>query len=131
MSLIAPHVAILSHELPLYTFNTSFVVSYHCIPSVGVAGADALTVAHGIVLEISLFPSILIPAPAVYVVPVGACHIGVPLTLVSTSQLLHPLGTPAGIGHQSLIAFPVVPSNTARLPFTELLGHDTSPNPAP
>lgn len=102
---MAHPVAILSHELPLYTFNTSLVVSYHCIPSVGELGADALTVAHGIVFDISLLPSMFIHAPAVYV---GA----------------------VGIGHPSFIALPVVPSNTARCPFTDELGPDTSPVPA-
>jgi hypothetical protein len=128
---MAHPVAMLSHELPLYTFNTSFVVSYHCIPSIGELGADALTVAHGIVFDISLLPSMFIHAPAVYVVPVGACHVGVPLTLVNTSQLLPPLGTHTGTTQPSFMALPVVPSNTARCPLTAPLGHDTSHVPAP
>lgn len=32
---------------------------------------------------------------------VGACQVGVQLTLVKTSQLVHQLGTPVGITHQS------------------------------
>jgi hypothetical protein len=39
--------------------------------------------------------------------------------------------TCVGIGHQSFIALPVVPSNTARCPLTAPLGHDTSHVPAP
>jgi len=103
---MAHPVAMLSHELPLYTFNTSFVVSYHCIPSVGELGADALTVAHGIVFDISLLASMFIHAPAVYV---GA----------------------VGIGHPSFIALPVAPSNTARCQSVLEAGHDTSHVPAP
>jgi len=29
--------------------------------------------------------------------PLGACHVGVQFTLVSTSQLVHPLGTPVTV----------------------------------
>jgi hypothetical protein len=37
-SIASPHQAS-SHELPLYTFNTSLSVSYHSIHSVGLEGA--------------------------------------------------------------------------------------------
>ena len=33
--------------------------------------------------------------------PLGACQVGVQLTLVSTSQLFHQLGTQVGTAHQS------------------------------
>lgn len=44
VSLMAHHVAMDSQLLPLYTFNTSFVVSYHSIHSVGLDGAVADTI---------------------------------------------------------------------------------------
>ena len=46
----------------------------------------------------------------------GACHVGVQLTLVSTSQLVHQLGTPVGTTHQSLISFQVAQSNNTISP---------------
>lgn len=41
MSLIAPHVAMLSQAVPLYTLSTPFVVSYQAVHAVGLAGAVA------------------------------------------------------------------------------------------
>jgi hypothetical protein len=44
--------------------------------------------------------------------PVGAAHVGVPLTLVNTSQLFHPLGTHVGIAHQSVRVLLSLPQAT-------------------
>lgn len=41
MSLIAQPVAIVSHVVQLYTFNTQFVVSYQAVHAVGLSGAAA------------------------------------------------------------------------------------------
>lgn len=41
MSLIAPHVAMLSQAVPLYTLSTPFVVSYQAVHAVGLSGAVA------------------------------------------------------------------------------------------
>ncbi len=41
MSLIAPHVAMLSQVVPLYTLSTPFVVSYQAVHAVGLDGAVA------------------------------------------------------------------------------------------
>ena len=48
-----------------YVFNTSLVVSYHTIHSVGEDGAVAETMAQGNVLEISLLESMFIQVQAV------------------------------------------------------------------
>jgi hypothetical protein len=78
-SIASPHQAS-SHELPLYTFNTSLSVSYRISHSLGFAGAVADTVGQGCVFENTQFDNAN-PVPAEYVLLLSltASHTNLPL----------------------------------------------------
>lgn len=93
VSLIAQPVAIVSHAVPLYTFNTLFVESYHATPAVGLDGAEDATFMSFTVtvpllpftVRTQSFASVIVPLEYVFVIPV---HTAI-FELASLTELVH------------------------------------------